>query len=89
MSDELADALGRAEADGAVRAIVLTANGKDFCVGMDLSAGGVAGVDQPGLGRRRRQLRRLDRLRPRLARRVDGQSRADRSSRTSPPSGSA
>jgi len=47
MSDELADALGRAEADGAVRAIVLTANGKDFCVGMDLSAGGMADVSDP------------------------------------------
>jgi enoyl-CoA hydratase/carnithine racemase len=48
MSDELGDAFGRAEADGEVRAIVLTANGKDFCVGMDLSAGGVADVDEPG-----------------------------------------
>ena len=48
MSDELAEAFARAEVDGEVRAIVLTANGKDFCVGMDLSAGGVAGVDEPG-----------------------------------------
>lgn len=39
MADELADALRQAEADSDVRAIVLAANGKDFCVGMDLSAG--------------------------------------------------
>jgi enoyl-CoA hydratase/carnithine racemase len=47
MSDELADALRQAEADSAVRAVVLAANGKDFCVGMDLSAGGIDDVDDP------------------------------------------
>lgn len=47
MSDELAAAFGRAEADGDVRAIVLAANGKDFCVGMDLSAGGVGDPGDP------------------------------------------
>jgi enoyl-CoA hydratase/carnithine racemase len=47
MADELAEAFSAADADGDVRAIVLAANGKDFCVGMDLSAGGVADVDDP------------------------------------------
>lgn len=47
MSDELAAALGQAEAQAEVRVIVLAANGKDFCVGMDLSAGGLADVDAP------------------------------------------
>ncbi len=41
MADELADAFGRAEADGDVRVVVLTGAGKDFCVGMDLSGGGL------------------------------------------------
>src|SRR6266545_5016829 len=43
MADELADAFGRAEADGEVRVVVLTGAGKDFCVDMDpdeLSSGG-------------------------------------------------
>ncbi|MEP7019653.1 MAG: enoyl-CoA hydratase-related protein [Pseudonocardiales bacterium] len=48
MADELAHALGQAETDDEVRAIVLAANGKDFCVGMDLSSGGVDAVDEPG-----------------------------------------
>ncbi|PZS17928.1 MAG: enoyl-CoA hydratase [Pseudonocardiales bacterium] len=47
MADELAAAFGAAEADADVRAIVLAANGKDFCVGMDLAAGGLADVEQP------------------------------------------
>ncbi|MFN2517993.1 MAG: enoyl-CoA hydratase-related protein [Jatrophihabitantaceae bacterium] len=46
MADELAEAFGQAESDAAVRAIVLAANGKDFCVGMDLSGGELADVDQ-------------------------------------------
>jgi enoyl-CoA hydratase/carnithine racemase len=47
MADELAAAFAQAEADGEVRAIVLAANGKDFCVGMDLSAGGADDVADP------------------------------------------
>ncbi|HEX4722545.1 MAG TPA: enoyl-CoA hydratase-related protein [Pseudonocardiaceae bacterium] len=45
MSDELADALGRADADDAVRAVILTGNGTDFCVGADLSGGALAATD--------------------------------------------
>jgi enoyl-CoA hydratase/carnithine racemase len=41
MSDELADALGRADADDGVRAVILTGHGDDFCVGADLSSGGL------------------------------------------------
>lgn len=40
MSDELVHAYGRASADDAVRAIVVTGEGRAFCAGMDLSTGG-------------------------------------------------
>jgi enoyl-CoA hydratase/carnithine racemase len=40
MSDELAAAMDRADTDEHVRVVVLTGNGKDFCVGADLSGGG-------------------------------------------------
>ncbi|WP_020672772.1 enoyl-CoA hydratase-related protein [Amycolatopsis nigrescens] len=40
MSDELGDAMDRADKDTDVRVVVLTANGTDFSVGADLSAGG-------------------------------------------------
>lgn len=40
MADELAAALDRADADDGVRVVVLTAEGKDFSVGADLSQGG-------------------------------------------------
>lgn len=40
MADELGDAMDRADTDEDVRVVVLTGNGKDFCVGADLSAGG-------------------------------------------------
>lgn len=39
MSDELADAFGRADSDETVRVVVLTGAGPDFCVGADLSGG--------------------------------------------------
>ncbi|MPY84876.1 MAG: enoyl-CoA hydratase [Actinophytocola sp.] len=39
MSDELATAFAQADADEDVRVIVLTGEGKDFCVGADLSSG--------------------------------------------------
>lgn len=42
MSDELADAFDRADRDDAVRVVVFTGEGKDFCVGADLSAGSLS-----------------------------------------------
>ncbi|MQA63516.1 MAG: enoyl-CoA hydratase [Actinophytocola sp.] len=50
MSDELNDAFARAETDEDVRVIVLTGEGKDFCVGADLSGGSIDVVDEPGAG---------------------------------------
>ena len=53
MADELEQAYARASADDAVRAIVVTGEGRAFCAGMDLSVGGnVFGLDEtlePGL----------------------------------------
>lgn len=47
MADELEDAYRRASSDDAVRAIVVTGEGKAFCAGMDLSVGGnVFGLDE-------------------------------------------
>lgn len=43
MADELRAALGVADEDEAVRAVVLTGAGRDFCVGADLSGGGFSG----------------------------------------------
>lgn len=40
MRDELLDALDRADADDAVRAIIFTGAGRGFCAGADLGAGG-------------------------------------------------
>ncbi|TVT45729.1 enoyl-CoA hydratase [Amycolatopsis rhizosphaerae] len=40
MSDELADAFGRADSDEEVRVVVFTGAGDHFCVGADLSQGG-------------------------------------------------
>jgi enoyl-CoA hydratase/carnithine racemase len=50
MADELADALDRADRDENVRVVVLAGNGKDFCVGADLSGGGFdfEATDGPG-----------------------------------------
>jgi enoyl-CoA hydratase/carnithine racemase len=42
MADELADAFDRADRDDAVRVVVFTGEGKDFCVGADLSGGSLA-----------------------------------------------
>jgi len=41
MADELAHAFRAANADEAVRVVVITGTGKDFCVGADLSGGGL------------------------------------------------
>ncbi|MFL6125249.1 enoyl-CoA hydratase-related protein [Actinophytocola sp.] len=49
MSDELAAAFDEADRDPAVRVVVLTGAGNDFCVGADLSAGG---LDLPEAGER-------------------------------------
>lgn len=47
MADELVDAYGRASADDAVKAIVVSGEGRAFCAGMDLSVGGnVFGLDE-------------------------------------------
>ncbi len=40
MADELGAAMDEADRDEDVRVVVLTGNGKDFCVGADLSQGG-------------------------------------------------
>ncbi|MDP9117965.1 MAG: enoyl-CoA hydratase-related protein [Actinomycetota bacterium] len=48
MADELAHAFTAADTAAEVRAVILAADGPDFCVGMDLSAGGVAPADEPG-----------------------------------------
>jgi enoyl-CoA hydratase/carnithine racemase len=39
MRDELIDAFGRADADDAVRAVIVTGAGRAYCAGADLSAG--------------------------------------------------
>lgn len=47
MANELEDAYKRANGDDAVRAIVVTGEGRAFCAGMDLSVGGnVFGLDE-------------------------------------------
>lgn len=47
MSDELADAFDRADRDDEVRVVVFTGEGKDFCVGADLSGGALGmGTEQ-------------------------------------------
>ena len=47
MAEELIDAYGRASADDAVGAVVVTGAGRAFCAGMDLSvAGNVFGLDE-------------------------------------------
>jgi enoyl-CoA hydratase/carnithine racemase len=51
MLRELLDAFDRADADDAVRVIVVTGRGRAFCAGADLSAGATA-FDLPGSGAR-------------------------------------
>lgn len=47
MADELADAFDRADRDDTVRVVVFTGEGKDFCVGADLSGGSLsAGAEE-------------------------------------------
>jgi enoyl-CoA hydratase/carnithine racemase len=46
MADELAAALTAADLDEAVRVVILTGHGKDFCVGADLSGGSLATSDE-------------------------------------------
>lgn len=47
MADELVDIYSRASRDDAVKAIVVTGEGRAFCAGMDLSVGGnVFGLDE-------------------------------------------
>jgi enoyl-CoA hydratase/carnithine racemase len=51
MADELADALGHADADDDVRVVILTGHGKDFCVGADLSPDGLDVAEPSDEGR--------------------------------------
>lgn len=48
MSDELADAFGRASADDDVRVVIFTGHGNDFCVGADLTSGQLDVDDDQG-----------------------------------------
>jgi enoyl-CoA hydratase/carnithine racemase len=48
MADELANALGTADADPDVRAVILTSHGNDFTVGADLSGGPINAAEGPG-----------------------------------------
>lgn len=48
MADELAEAFAHADTDDEVRVVVIAANGKDFCVGMDMSGGDVSDFTVPG-----------------------------------------
>lgn len=50
MADELADAFDRADEDDAVRAVILTGAGADFCVGADLSSGELSDGRGPSNG---------------------------------------
>ena len=60
MCEELVDAYGRASQDDAVKAVVVTGEGRAFCAGMDLSReGNVFGLDetlQPGMEDMRERL---------------------------------
>lgn len=47
MSDELADAFGRADQDDDVRAVVLTGEGEHFCAGLELSTSELDAPDDP------------------------------------------
>src|SRR2546423_5947746 len=46
MSDELADAFDRADRDESVRVVIYTGEGKDFCVGADLSGGALTSAGE-------------------------------------------
>lgn len=50
MADELADAFTRLNADDEVRVVVFTGEGKDFCVGADLTPDGLAVTEGPSSG---------------------------------------
>src|SRR4051794_38926858 len=50
MADELAHALEAAGADDAVRVVVLTGAGRDFCVGADLSGGSLSSHEHADTG---------------------------------------
>lgn len=50
MGHELASAMRLSDSDDDVRVVVLGAQGSDFCVGADLSAGGFESVDGSGSG---------------------------------------
>lgn len=48
MADELAAAFTLADTDDLVRVVVIAANGKDFCVGMDMTGGDAEDFTAPG-----------------------------------------
>src|SRR6187431_730095 len=49
MIDEVIEALDQADADDAVRAVIVTGAGRAFCAGADLSGGGFGGGKAPKL----------------------------------------
>src|SRR5579864_6419503 len=50
MGAELADAIVRADEDDAIRAVILTGEGRGFCAGADISAGAGSFDTQSGEG---------------------------------------
>lgn len=50
MGRELADAIGQADADDAIRAVILTGEGRGFCAGADISEGAGSFDTQGGAG---------------------------------------
>ncbi len=57
MRDEIVERLAAARSDAEVRAVVLTATGKGFCTGADLSRPAGAGAEPPPIGATREVLR--------------------------------
>src|SRR5690348_872277 len=63
MAEEIIEALDRADADDAIRAIIVTGAGRAFCAGADLSAG-AASFRPPGDTTQRTELQGSDPVPP-------------------------